>query len=158
MAVTNIGLVFDTYASLTASGIKNGFAYVLDTKKFFSIEEGTANEYSFDTKVSDPLEIGDLTIKGSTGEIIGTSKIVIGTSGSINFKIGGIDVGKISNDRVTFDKYISSDKGIQSHTYNDNVGYFVGINDENKAIGVFDEIIVRNGVENIKRVTYAQLR
>ena len=158
MAITNIGLVFDTYASLTASGIKNGFAYVLETKKFFSIEEGTANEYSFDTKVPDPLEIGDITIKGSTGEIISTSKIVIDAGGSINFKIGGADVGKISNDRITLDKYISSDKGIQSHTYNDNTGFFVGINSENKAIGVFDEIVVRNGMETIKRVTYAQLR
>ena len=157
MAISNIGLLFDTYADLTTSGIKNGFAYVLETKKFFSIIDGVANEYVFDNKVPDPLEIGNITIKGSTEEIIGKSKLSIDAGGLITLKLGGLESISIANDKVSYNQYISSDKGIQSHAYNSNVGYFIGINSENKAIGVFDEIIVRNGLMRIQKVTYKEL-
>jgi hypothetical protein len=157
MAISNIGLLFDTYADLTTSGIKNGFAYVLETKKFFSIIDGVANEYVFDNKVPDPLEIGNITIKGSTEEIISKSKLSIDAGGLITLKLGGLESISIANDKVSYNQYISSDKGIQSHAYNSNVGYFIGINSENKAIGVFDEIIVRNGLMRIQKVTYKEL-
>jgi hypothetical protein len=44
-------MIFDTYTNLSSSGIKNGIAYVLETQKFFSIVDGQANEYSFETKI-----------------------------------------------------------------------------------------------------------
>lgn len=158
IALSNIGMIFDTYTNLSSSGIKNGIAYVLETQQFFSIVDGQVNEYNFETKIQDPLELGNITIQGSAEKIIGKTVLTIGAGGSIKFKLGEAESVSIDKEKIIYNQYISSNKGIQSYVYNSNQGFYVGINDQNKAIGVFDEIIVRNGITNIQQVDYNQLR
>lgn len=111
-AIENLGLYHNTLEEAKASGIKNGFVYILTEKKLYTVTNGSFEEFQATLKavsVEQEQEIGD----------------VINSSIQIVLSISDLEHLVISNQRIisNYPIYIKDTASLNSENYAEGQGY-----------------------------------
>lgn len=111
-AIENLGLYHNTLEEAKASGIKNGFVYILTEKKLYTVTNGSFEEFQATLKavsVEQEQEIGD----------------VINSSIQIVLSISDLEHLVISNQRIVsnYPIYIKDTASLNSENYAEGQGY-----------------------------------
>ena len=78
MALTNAGLYYETLDKAKEATIKQGIVYIIDEQQFYTVKDGEYSKYTQQVSISDPLILGQLTIRGTTGKISGANSLSFG--------------------------------------------------------------------------------
>lgn len=143
IAQKNIGISFDSVEDFAASGIKNGFAYIISEGKFYSMKNGEPEEMISDLPVpytkpiwvkvgTDGTNTYSLFIDGyfsanGAGIVMGSesngmhmyceqNKTFIDCNGEIIFQIDGVDSVKVSREIITFKSDLKVDESKKIET------------------------------------------
>lgn len=120
-AIENLGLYHNTLEEAKASGIKNGFVYILTEKKLYTVTNGSFEEFqatlktvSVEQEQEQEQEIGD----------------VINSSIQIVLSISDLEHLVISNQRIVsnYSIYIKDTASLNSENYAEGKGYKLYMN------------------------------
>lgn len=137
IALTNIGLFYNTLEDATNSKIQYGLIYVKDTNKLYLVKDGNINEYQVISDLPssgkfDDLTIGNISIKENTIN-----------STQLNLSINNIPYIQLNNNSIICNLSLVIDT-IKSSNYNRNSSGFSIYQEQNKSILDIDSINWRN--------------
>lgn len=151
IALSNIGIYYNTYDEAVADGVQAGVIYVLDQQAFFHYKDGKLVKYQQNVDIPNPLKIGQITIDGTENTIISDGSLELGSSGTTYISFRN-DVVKILKSLVSND--------IKSPDYTHKAsGYAIYRGDDNLSCLEIDNILIRNKLEylNIIDIKYSDL-
>jgi hypothetical protein len=147
LAMSNIGMCYNTLEEVKSSGIQNGLVYVLDTRTLYTIKEG--NILEFEAKVK------TVTVEEEHKEGEAITNLV-----RIVLSVANQDYLTLEDNiiKVSQDLYISNNNKIQSELASDTKGYRLYMN-QGKSYLEVDYIKVRYPEETFDyiEVTYDEL-
>lgn len=137
IALTNIGLFYDTLEDATNSKIQYGLIYVKDTNKLYLVKDGNINEYQVVSSLPSSGKFDDLTI----GNISIKENNINSTQ--LNLSINNISYIQLYNNSIicNLDLIVST---IKSSNYNRNSSGYSIYQEQNKSILDIDSINWRN--------------
>ena len=137
IALTNIGLFYNTLEDVTNSKIQSGLIYVKDTNKLYLVKDGNVNEYQVTSSLPssgkfDDLTIGNISIKENSIN-----------SSQLNLSINNIPYIQLQDNSITcnLDLIVNI---IKSSNYNRNSSGYSIYQEQNKSILDIDSINWRN--------------
>lgn len=137
IALTNIGLFYNTLEDVTNSKIQSGLIYVKDTNKLYLVKDGNVNEYQVTSSLPssgkfDDLTIGNISIKENSIN-----------SSQLNLSINNIPYVQLQDNSITcnLDLIVNI---IKSSNYNRNSSGYSIYQEQNKSILDIDSINWRN--------------
>lgn len=137
IALTNIGLFYNTLEDATNAKIQSGLIYIKDTNKLYLVKDGNINEYQVISDLPssgkfDDLTIGNISIKENTIN-----------STQLNLSINNIPYIQLNNNSIICNLSLVIDT-IKSSNYNRNSSGFSIYQEQNKSILDIDSINWRN--------------
>lgn len=137
IALTNIGLFYNTLEDATNAKIQSGLIYIKDTNKLYLAKDGNINEYQVISDLPssgkfDDLTIGNISIKENTIN-----------STQLNLSINNIPYIQLNNNSIICNLSLVIDT-IKSSNYNRNSSGFSIYQEQNKSILDIDSINWRN--------------
>ena len=153
MALTNVGLYYETLDKAKKATIKQGIVYIIDEQQFYTVKDGEYSKYTQQVDIPDPLVLGQLTINGTTGKISGTN--------SLSFDLGNDNYISFDNNRINLIKETVVYNNFQSNNYIVNKdGYRLYIDSKGISTLEIDKVIIRQLLvyEEIIDVTYLELQ
>ena len=153
MALTNAGLYYETLDKAKEATIKQGIVYIIDEQQFYTVKDGEYSKYTQQVSISDPLILGQLTIRGTTGKISGAN--------SLSFGLGSDNYISFDTNKINIEKETIVYNDFQSNDYIVNKdGYRLYIDNDGVSTLEIDKVIIRQLLvyEEIIDVTYLELQ
>ena len=146
-ALDNIGMYYTTFDELKNSGIKNGIAYVIETKTLYTIKDSVIEEFEAKLKT---VTVDNTEVEGD----------VINSKVKLVLAVQDDEYLILADQRITanYSIHVKNSAQLGSEGADKSQGYRLYIDGETSWLDV-DEINVRNGINvtQYKEITFAEL-
>lgn len=141
LALTNIGLVYQTLQDAKDANIKAGIIFIKDSGQLYVVKDGSITEYS----TTSDNQSGNVFSKLTVGDVQLYESYIMGIS-SLNIGVKDQDYIQLQDGTITITKDINTSGSIQSQGASTSSGYKLYMS-QGKSVLEIDQIIVRDSIQ-----------